>query len=186
MTTTQQMFHVKQTTTQKEKPMMVETIKRSPDRGAINDSDSGFLTVRVTAPRISGELTMHPMSTTDRIRCSGTLTINGVSRLIHSGHAIRQQGQWIGEVNKYSFGFGSTPPSASSLLRANEAVATACWYAYNDIQFFDDMKSMERYYLILDIEKAEADIKKLEFAREEKFQELANLTSRLHNEWQSA
>jgi len=132
--------------------MLVKTIGTDKDNGY---NASQHLIVQVTAPKILGRMKVHPMSTTDRLRCEGTLTINGHDKTVFAGHAVKKNGQWVGELTQNGC---SQPMTAKQLVLANQAIEAICLHAENDSAFFYEMESVERWYIQLDIEDTENKI----------------------------
>jgi hypothetical protein len=161
--------------------MQVKTIGTDKDNGY---NASQHLIVKVKAPKISGEMKVHPMSTTDRLRCEGTLTIGGYDKTIFAGHAVKKNGQWIGELTQYGC---SQTLTTKQLALANQAVEAICLHAENDSAFFYEMESVERWYIQLDIEDTENKISLLQIQTAGLIETLANLTFKLRaNEQKTA
>jgi len=136
--------------------MLVKTIGTDKDNGY---GANQHLIVQVTAPKITGTMKIYPMSTTDRLRCEGTLTINGYEKNIFAGHAVKKDGVWVGELTKY----GTTSAlTDKQMVLANQAIEAMCAHADRDTPFFYEMESVERYYIEIDIERAEEKIKLLQ------------------------
>lgn len=153
--------------------MLVKTIGTDKDNGY---NASQHLIVWVRAPKILGRIKVHPMSTTDRLRCEGTLTINGHDKTVFAGHAVKKNGQWHGELTQNGC---SQPMTAKQLVLANQAIEAICLHAESDSAFFYEMESVERYYIEIDIESCENKIKLLQAQIVEETDRLANLTFKL-------
>ena len=153
--------------------MLVETIGTDKDNGY---NASQHLIVKVKAPKVSGTMKVHPMSTTDRLRCEGTLTIGGYDKTIFAGHAVKKNGQWHGELTQHGC---SQTLTTKQLALANQAVEAICLHAESDSAFFYEMESVERYYIEIDIESCESKIKLLQAQIVEETDRLANLTFKL-------
>ena len=106
--------------------MLVKTIGTDKDNGY---NASQHLIVSVTAPKILGTMKVHPMSTTDRLRCEGTLTIGGYDKTIFAGHAVKKNGQWHGELTQHGC---MQTLTAKQLALANQAVEAICLHAESD------------------------------------------------------
>jgi hypothetical protein len=153
--------------------MQVETIGTDKDNGY---NASQHLIVKVKAPKVSGTMKVHPMSTTDRLRCEGTLTIGGYDKTIFAGHAVKKNGQWIGELTQHGC---SQTMTTKQLALANQAVEAICLHAESDSAFFYEMESVERWYIQLDIEDTENKISLLQIETAGLMETLANLTFKL-------
>lgn len=153
--------------------MLVKTIGTDKDNGY---NASQHLIVWVRAPKILGRMKVHPMSTTDRLRCEGTLTIGGYDKTIFAGHAVKKNGQWHGELTQYGC---SQTLTTKQLALANQAIEAICLHAESDSAFFYEMESVERHYIEIDIESCESKIKQLQGELTEQMDRLANLTFQL-------
>ena len=153
--------------------MLVKTIGTDKDNGY---GANQHLIVQVTAPKISGTMKIYPMSTTDRLRCEGTLTIGGYDKTIFAGHAVKKNGQWIGELTQHGC---SQTLTAKQLVLANQAIESMCSHAESDSAFFYEMESVERWYIQLDIENTENKISLLQIETAGLMETLANLTFKL-------
>lgn len=153
--------------------MQVKTIGTDKDNGY---NASQHLIVWVRAPKILGRMKVYPMSTKDRLRCEGTLTINGYDKTIFAGHAVKKNGQWVGELSHHGCMQSLT---AKQLVLANQAVEAICLHAESDSAFFYEMESLERYYIEIDVERCESKIKLLQAEIVEETDRLANLTFQL-------
>ena len=119
------------------------------------------LCVTVESPKAKGTLRVHTMSTADRLRIEGTLTLNGSTRQIHAGHAIKNNGVWVGEANNYSWTFESGAPSDKAIALANQVIAEVCKVAESEPAFNWEMMNAEKYYLEMDLERAHDKIEEL-------------------------
>lgn len=136
--------------------MLVKTLSTDKDDGY---NATQHLILSVTAPKIFGEMKVYPMSTIDRLRCQGTLTVNGHAKQIHSGHAIKQDGRWVGELNKYGC---TSVLTDKQMVLANQAIEAMCAHAESDSAFFYEMESVERFHTEIEIESCESKIKQLQ------------------------
>jgi hypothetical protein len=113
--------------------MQVETIGTDKDNGY---NASQHLIVKVKAPKISGTMKVHPMSTTDRLRCEGTLTIGGYDKTIFAGHAVKKNGQWVGELTAWENMTDSERQDyARVVMEANEQTATPLVYMKQEEEY---------------------------------------------------
>jgi hypothetical protein len=153
--------------------MLVKTIGTDKDNGY---NAHQHLIVSVKAPNLVGRMKVFPMSTTDRLRCEGTLSIGGHDKTIFAGHAVKKNGQWIGELTQHGC---SQTLTAKQLALANQTIEAICAHAESDSAFFYEMESVERYYIEIDIEDTERKIKQLQGEIAEQMDKLANLTFKL-------
>jgi hypothetical protein len=119
------------------------------------------LCVTVESPKAKGALRVHTMSTADRLRVEGTLTLNGSTRTMHAGHAVKNNGVWVGEANNYSWTFESGAPSDKAIALANQVIAEVCRVAESEPAFNWEMMNCEKYYLEIDLERAQEKIEAL-------------------------
>jgi hypothetical protein len=153
--------------------MQVETIGTDKDNGY---NASQHLIVKVKAPKISGTMKVHPMSTTDRLRCEGTLTIADMTKRYSQGTQLRRTGNGYGELTQHGC---SQTLTTKQLALANQAVEAICLHAESDSAFFYEMESVERWYIQLDIEDTENKISLLQIETAGLMETLANLTFKL-------
>jgi len=120
------------------------------------------LIVEVSSPRAKGTVRVHSMSTTDRLRVEGTLVLNGGEREMHAGHACKNKnGEWVGEANRHSFSFSTAPATGKQIELANLVIAEVCRVAEQDAPFNWEMMSTEKYYIEMDLERAQEKVEEL-------------------------
>jgi hypothetical protein len=120
------------------------------------------LIVEVSSPKAKGTVRVHTMSTTDRLRVEGTLVLNGGEREMHAGHACKNaNGEWVGEANRHSFSFMSAPATAKQIELANLVIAEVCRIAEQDAPFHWEMMNTEKYYVEMDLERAQEKVEEL-------------------------
>ena len=120
------------------------------------------LIVEVSSPRAKGTVRVHTMSTTDRLRVEGTLVLNGGEREMHAGHACKNNnGEWVGEANRHSFSFMGAPATGKQIELANLVIAEVCRVAEQDAPFNWEMMSTEKYYVEMDLERAQRKVEEL-------------------------